>query len=714
MHMRRPARLMVFALVIFSFLIPPDLNAQQGNVWYFGRRAGLSFNSAPFTPLFDGQVNSLEGSSSICDENGDLLFYTDGETIVNRDHDPMLNGLGLKGHVSSFQSSVIVPQPGSKTIYYVFTTDALENDCIRGYNYSIVDMSLDGGKGDVTVKNMFLNGPSTERLTVVKGADFKSYWVITNEWSSSIFKVYKIDCSGLNTTPVVSNVGLPLNEAVYCNIGTLRVSPDGKKLIQTNAKGRGQAVPVNEYAQFFDFDNATGVITNPRTIPLVNDGYYFGAEFSPDSRFLYLVNTFSKSVHQFDVSSGNIATIIGSKQILAAPVGTIAGVSMGPDQKLYISTTSPYFHVINDPNNAGAACNLVLNQQYLGGRSSQLGVPNITSSFYANRAVDFQFQSTAGCNGVIQFTASVQIPGLTLNWDFGDGQTGSGMNPSHTYSNINTQYLVKLIGTDNTGCVYEAVSKKIIPAGGEINAAFGATIDCEALEVAFLDSTTYVSSNYQLIWDFGDGNTSNSSNPFHTYSQPGIYPVKLIVNGAGGCISDTITKSINLIKPLINAGPDIQVISSSPVQLKATGAVQYHWEPATFLDNPEIANPIMIPRDDITYIVYGTGPTGCVASDTIKVSVNKTMVIEVPSGFVPGTNRNNFLRPLLRLVDHINYFRVYNRWGQLMYETKEIGAGWDGTVNGVLQSAGAYTWMLEVQDINGKIVNKKGTTVLVR
>ena len=142
---------------LFFFL---SLEAQQGNQWYFGRFAGLSFSNNPPSPVGGSQINTLEGTSTIADENGNLLFYTNGVLVYNRNHELMPNGIGLKGHVSSFQNSVIVPTPGNKNIYYVFTTDAIENNGLNGYNYSIVDMTKDNGLGDVTTQNVALTGPS--------------------------------------------------------------------------------------------------------------------------------------------------------------------------------------------------------------------------------------------------------------------------------------------------------------------------------------------------------------------------------------------------------------------------------------------------------------------------------------------------------------------------------------------------------------------------
>src|SRR5438128_1719779 len=109
---RRKLRLLVIVTVAFVVLVSPSLEAQQGNQWYFGRLAGLNFNTNPPTGSSDGQVNTLEGSSSVSDENGNILFYTDGTQVWDRNGDLMPNGSGLKGHVSSFQNSIILPQPG--------------------------------------------------------------------------------------------------------------------------------------------------------------------------------------------------------------------------------------------------------------------------------------------------------------------------------------------------------------------------------------------------------------------------------------------------------------------------------------------------------------------------------------------------------------------------------------------------------------------------
>jgi gliding motility-associated-like protein len=341
-------------------------------------------------------------------------------------------------------------------------------------------------------------------------------------------------------------------------------------------------------------------------------------------------------------------------------------------------------------------------------------LPNINPNFFVDRPVDFDYQTSSGCSGLIQFTSQVKIPNVTLLWDFGDGQTSNVMNPLHQYVDIRNAYLAKLTVDDNTGCVHEVVSKSVIPSGGTLSAGFTSTIVCDQLQAKFFDSSQSTSTALSYDWDFGDGLTSTDQNPVHNYSTAAAYTVRLIVSASGGCMRDTVLKDISLVPPIVSAGPDIQVISSSPIQLQATGAERYHWEPSLYLSDPDIANPLMSAKDDITYVVTGYDAQGCSGTATLNVTVIKNLLVEVPNAFDPLHATNHSLRPLLRLVDHINYFKVYNRWGQLVFETKEIGKGWDGIINGQLQPAGVYVWVIEVVDFNKNVIRKKGTSVLVR
>lgn len=151
-------------LLFLSFLaISKSIVAQkESNIWYFGENAGLDFNGGPPVALTDGVLNSHEGCASISNSLGSILFYTDGENVYNKTHSLMPNGTGLIGSGYATQSAAIVPKPGSSSIYYIFTV--YEGYWSNGLCYNEVNMTLDGGKGDITsIKNVELVIPVTEK-----------------------------------------------------------------------------------------------------------------------------------------------------------------------------------------------------------------------------------------------------------------------------------------------------------------------------------------------------------------------------------------------------------------------------------------------------------------------------------------------------------------------------------------------------------------------
>jgi len=116
----------------------------------------------------------------------------------------------------------------------------------------------------------------------------------------------------------------------------------------------------------------------------------------------------------------------------------------------------------------------------------------------------------------------------------------------------------------------------------------------------------------------------------------------------------------------------------------------------------------------MTYILKTYTPDGCFDMDTMNVQVFQTLPdIFVPNAFIPGS-RNSELMPKAVGMSSLDYFRVFNRWGQMVFQTKQIGKGWDGRVNGQVQNHGTYVWMISGTDYTGKKVSKKGTAVLIR
>jgi len=181
---------------------------------------------------------------------------------------------------------------------------------------------------------------------------------------------------------------------------------------------------------------------------------------------------------------------------------------------------------------------------------------------------------------------------------------------------------------------------------------------------------------------------------------------------------DTVRVTV-LPKVIASAGRDTMIVAGQPLQLNASGGENYLWTPSTWLSNPSIVNPIAHISsnvDSIRYKVYVTDFLGCIDSASILVKIFKTNPqIFVPTGFTPnGDGLNDYLKPIAVGIDKIEYFRVYNRWGQLVFSTTVNGLGWDGTIGGKPQTTNTYVWMVKAVDYTGKSVFQKGTATLIR
>ena len=394
----------------------------EANIWYFGQNAGLDFNAGSPVALTNGQLVTDEGCATISNSSGQLLFYTDGITVYNRNHLIMVNGTGLMGHPSSVQSATIVPKPGSSNLYYIFTTDN-EHDP-NGFRYSIVDMNLDSGNGAVTPdKNVLVYTPTIENLGITKHGNGQDYWIITHGWNSNSFIAYQLTATGLNLTPVVTNIGQVITGGPtdFVAAGSIKISPSGSKLAFTS---------VSDIAQLFNFNNSTGVLSNVVTLT-TEGGDLYGAAFSPDESLLYISNTFGK-IHQFNLNSSDIPS---SK--ITIYDGNIPGqMQVGPDNKIYIAFGGRfYLGVINDPNVLGLGCNFLLDGFYLGSKKSKLGLPSFNQSFFFTPSITVN-SNCLGEPSVFNFSTNQTV--LSATWNFGDGSTSNSINPVHTYANAGT------------------------------------------------------------------------------------------------------------------------------------------------------------------------------------------------------------------------------------------------------------------------------------
>lgn len=203
-------------------------------------------------------------------------------------------------------------------------------------------------------------------------------------------------------------------------------------------------------------------------------------------------------------------------------------------------------------------------------------------------------------------------------------------------------------------------------------------------------------------------------------------PYILIVRNAQGCtkpVRDTVV--VNVIpQVVVFAGNDTSIVVGEPLQLHAVSTdsalVHYTWTPADWLDNAFIYNPLATVESDavdsIIYLATAATDQGCTGSDALTVKVYKTAPdIFMANAFTPdGNGHNDVFRPILVGISRLNFFRVFNRWGELVFATSESGKGWNGIFHGIRQEAGTYVYMVQGVDYLGRPHFKKGTFILVR
>jgi gliding motility-associated-like protein len=256
---------------------------------------------------------------------------------------------------------------------------------------------------------------------------------------------------------------------------------------------------------------------------------------------------------------------------------------------------------------------------------------------------------------------------------------------------------------------------KVVPypyanAGPDTSVCFGKAVQLHAISNGSSFTWSPVNTLYQSnTYTPTAGPQSTTTYIFKVYDtlgcpKPGIDSVK-----------------VRVVPPVkAFAGNDTNVVVYQPLQLTATGGTFYTWVPTTALNNPGIYNPVALftgsENDSITYTVKVATAEGCLGYDSITVHIFKTMPeIFIPTAFTPNADgKNDVLRPKVAGIKQFNYFEIFNRWGNLLFKSTDPAAGWDGTINGIPQPAGTYVAIAQAIDYTGRMINKKGTVVLVR
>lgn len=503
-------------------------------------------------------MSSWEGCASISDTNGNLLFYTNGEKVWNRNHQIMPLGDLLFGNVSSTQSSIIIPQPGIDSIYYIFTTDAIGGN--GGFRYSIVNMNADGGFGGIFKRNQLLQSPVCEKLTATRHQNGLDVWIVAhgfkNAGKDNLFYSYLLTKDGLIGCPVLTSIGANHYQFDLSDVnaqGAMKFSPDGRRLAVT-VYNQWQ-----KYIELFDFDKRTGQISN--LVRLTDIDLPYGIEFSPNGKLLYVTNRYNY-VWQYDLSLPTATDIRNSQVELFWPGVTTASVhcqiQRAPNGKLYIAMSdSNFLSVINYPDSVGLACDFKLNGlQLSSGTHSQYGLPNFTCSYFYNPKIEFAYSFP--CNGTQQATFTAFTPMSVTSWSWqikhiatSEIYSYSSKQFNHTFSDSG-YYSVSLIAGNDTIVKTIYIDAPLLPMAD--------TLGCG------LDSVLVnIPASYRCIqW---------SDTTLALYNRMirvnGVYSVQGY--NSQGCL---IKDSINI---LFNPRPSQPVISKVDDSLYSTSANAYQW-----------------------------------------------------------------------------------------------------------------------------------------
>ena len=502
----------------------------------------------------------------------------------------------------------------------------------------------------------------------------------------------------VDTLHILADAG---RDTFVCNNGHLRIGGSPKDGV------------------LYKWEPSTGLsnadVSNPYCFPLVNTRYILTATSmaggceSKDTIFVRSL-TIDNWIQQLSGGEINCITAANNYPVLATNPALV--IQWCKDNIPIAGATSPTYTALQ----TGLYTAIVTSSNVcsLPTAGKAIGVfPQPIASFSVNNPN----QCFNGQNFVFTNSSTVSSGAMDYKWDFGDGKSATSANVIHPYATAGT-YTVKMIVASTGGWCSDS-SSKIINVYATPIPDFQAQPICINLQIPLQNLTVNNSnSTTNYLWEFGDGNTSTLYNPVHVYTNPGIYKLTLSVSTLQ-CPLPVNVKQVDLVvdspKPGISY-PVINAVSNFPEKLQARnfgGSVL--WNPVINLDKPNSYAPNFRGFNDLLYTITIKTQSSCVTVDTQLVKTFKRIKIYVPNVFRPNSGgANDLLRPLLMSFKEVHYFRIYNRWGHLLFEMKSDRPGWDGAIKGIPQEMQTVIWMLEAVDVDGVVHRDQGTTILIR
>jgi gliding motility-associated-like protein len=596
-------------LLVFSVVSTVGKCQKEATFWYFGNMKA-DFRATPPSLSFNPSMFQLEGTTTISSGTGELLFYSDGLSLWNREDRITPNGTGLLGQFSSTQSAMFVPKPGNPDQFYLFTVDAglYIDKNVEGLRYSLVSLCEDFGRGDIVAnqKNVLLVKPTTEKLNSTFHANGTDVWVLTRLLGSNEFYSYLVTENGVNHTPVISQAGavIPYDEINGSNvIGQMKFSPDGTKIAMVTYLGDTEGFGDIGSLRVFGFDNTNGRVSDLGIRTFVNTPY--GCEFSPDGTKVYVSWLNSKRVNQYDLNtiSESQSTFVTLLRENGQGEQT-QQLQLASDGKIYSSD----FDVITSPDTKGIGCGFVplANPPGVG-----VGTPNFNQSYFDPTP---RIVHDTPCDGEFSFALTSPQTVTSVTWDFGDPSSGTGNSssdkmPKHQFSHPGV-YEVKASISYGGGKTKER-RKKIIYETFDIDLG---------RDTLLCDQPTYFLSalqDEQACYSWQDGSTL----PTYTVTQSGIYWVDV---RRRGCVKRDSIKVDLKITPIVDLGPDQYLCEESSLRLESNvSAESLRWSTGRGEASVEIDAPGRY------WLRAANGR--CVSADTVLVKLQLLPILDLPT-----------------------------------------------------------------------------------
>lgn len=671
----------------YGCLSPGLLTAQQHDkMWVFGNSAGINFNTQPptaFTFINRSSnllYSALEADANVCDKNGRVLFYTNGTAVFNRDQLVMPNGNNLvplpnigvfTPTNSSSQGTIIVPVPQDTNRYYIFSLTCSEMLADYGkLYYSVVDMRLNNGRGDVVTqqKGILIGEHFTEHMSAaVSDCANKAVWLILVSRQSGYFHTYKIDKWGLDPVPVISTSFTARPSSSITGTIVPNTSYD-KLLVSSYSTGNEGAVSM------YDFNRATGMVSNEVILDTLSS---YSSCFSRNGSKIYYTRW--DRLFQMDLSAGSVANIIASKTEIHSNV-SFTDLKLGIDDRIYFkdanSTTS--LAALRFPDLPGTACQLETNSiQLEPGTNIHLGLPNIVPVF--NYLTD-----------TVHTAVTIEIC------------KGSETHLSPLIDGVEAPYW-----NNNTYAPYYSTSHEGIYW---VKYNYNCAVHIDTFVVQYYPYTDDTTIKNISICSYETYNFNSQD-----ISHPGTYTG--IFKNRWGC--DSVAKLQLSHKQTDKAGFDFfmdeDICIHDSIRAIATSAHHFQWYlNGTSYDTSQVIRfPLSTPLNELLLVTNAA--SGCTDSLRKQIAVPICCDLFIPNAFSPnGDGLNDIFMPIRHGRMQGYQLHIYNRYGDLVFQTKDMDAYWDGRVQNTPAEMGVYFYYLKGTCLDNSEFVRKGDITLIR